>query len=60
MGKIQYAYPILTAIPEKKGPVGSLMCRWEDNVKMGLKETECEDAEWIHLVGGGVHFVWKQ
>jgi hypothetical protein len=24
-------------------------CRWEDNIKMYLKETVCEGVDWIHL-----------
>jgi hypothetical protein len=23
--------------------------RWEDNIKMDLREIECESADWIHL-----------
>jgi hypothetical protein len=23
--------------------------RWKDNIKIGLKETGCEDVDWIHL-----------
>jgi hypothetical protein len=24
--------------------------RWEDNIKSDLREIECDDVEWIHLV----------
>jgi hypothetical protein len=24
--------------------------RWNDNIKIDLKEIRCEDVEWIHLV----------
>jgi hypothetical protein len=32
---------------EGKRPLEESKCRWEDNIKMDLKKTECED--WIHL-----------
>jgi hypothetical protein len=25
------------------------MCRWEDNIKMNLREIGCEVMDWIHL-----------
>jgi hypothetical protein len=25
------------------------MRRWEDNIKMPLKERGCDDVDWIHL-----------
>jgi hypothetical protein len=28
---------------------GRLRHRWEDNIKMDLKEGGCEDVDWIHL-----------
>jgi hypothetical protein len=29
------------------------MLRWEDNIRMDLKETGCEGAEWTHLAQVG-------
>jgi hypothetical protein len=29
------------------------MCRWEDNIKIELKETECE-VNWINVAEGKV------
>jgi len=28
------------------------MCKWENNIKMNLKEIRCEDVDWIHLPQG--------
>jgi hypothetical protein len=35
--------------PEGKRPQGSLMCKWEDNIKMDLHEVRCEGMDWIEL-----------
>jgi hypothetical protein len=35
------ANKILVGKPEGKRPLGTLGCRWEHNVKMDIKETEC-------------------
>jgi hypothetical protein len=24
-------------------------CKWEDNIKMYLKEIECDDVDWVHV-----------
>jgi hypothetical protein len=49
MGEIRNAYKILTGKPEGKRPVGRPRHRWEDNVKMDLREIGLEDMDWIHL-----------
>jgi hypothetical protein len=33
-----------------KRPPGRLRCRWEDNIKMYLKEIGLESVDWIHLI----------
>jgi len=33
-----HAYGILVEIPEGKRPLGGSRCRWEDNIKMYLRE----------------------
>jgi hypothetical protein len=43
------AYTILIRKPDWKRPIGRLRRRWEDNIKMDLRETEREDGDWIHL-----------
>jgi hypothetical protein len=32
-----------------KGPLGRLICRWEDNIKMDLQEVVSEGMDWIDL-----------
>jgi hypothetical protein len=45
-------YIIFIGKPERKRPLARPMCRWEDNVKKYLKETDCEGVDWIHLAQG--------
>jgi hypothetical protein len=40
---------ILVGKPEEKKSLGRTRRRWEDNIKMDLRETEWVRAEWIHL-----------
>jgi hypothetical protein len=49
MGDMRNAYNILGRNPEGKRPLGRLRCRWEDNIKIDVKETGWEDVDWIHL-----------
>jgi hypothetical protein len=42
-------YRILVGKPEGKRPLGRPMHRWEDNIKMELKEVECWVMVWIKL-----------
>ena len=35
--------------PEGKRPLGRPRRRWEDNIKMDLREGGCDPAEWIYL-----------
>jgi len=35
-----------------KGLLGKPRRRWEDNIKINLKEVGCEDVGWIHLTPG--------
>jgi hypothetical protein len=32
------------------GPFGRNRNRWDDNIKINLKDGECEGMEWIHLL----------
>jgi hypothetical protein len=43
-------YSVLVGRPEGKRPLGRPRCRWEDNVKMDLRETRIDGANWIQLV----------
>jgi hypothetical protein len=40
--------------PEGKRPFEGRRCRWENNIKMDLKETDCEGDEWIRVGLGRV------
>jgi hypothetical protein len=42
-------YMVLVGKPEEKKSHGSHRHRWEDNIKMDLKEVGWEGMEWIHL-----------
>jgi hypothetical protein len=40
-------YTILVGKPEEKRPLGRPEPTWEDNIKMNVRETGCEDVDWI-------------
>ena len=40
---------VLLGKPESKGPLGRLRHRWEDNIKMDLREVCCDPRDWISL-----------
>jgi hypothetical protein len=45
MGEMRNAYNILAGKPEGKIPLGRPMCRWEDKIRMDLRDIgwECAD-----------------
>ncbi|KAJ4431085.1 hypothetical protein ANN_19680, partial [Periplaneta americana] len=43
------AYRVLVGKPERKRPLGRLRRRWEDNIKMDLREVGYDDGDWINL-----------
>ncbi|KAJ4430493.1 hypothetical protein ANN_22709 [Periplaneta americana] len=49
MGKSRNAYRVLVGRPEGKRPLGRLKLRWEDNIKMDLREVGYDDRDWINL-----------
>ena len=49
MGESRVIYRILVEKPEGKTPPGRPRCRWEDNIKMDLKEVGCRGMDWIDL-----------
>ena len=46
------AYRVLVGKPEGKRPSGSPRRRWEDNIKMDLREVGCDPGEWIGFAEG--------
>jgi hypothetical protein len=49
MGKGRGVYRVLVGRPEGKRPLGRPRCRWEDNIKMDLREIGINGANWIQL-----------
>jgi len=49
MGERRGVYVILVGKPEGKRPLGRPRHRWEDNIKMDLKEVGCGGIDWIDL-----------
>ena len=43
------AYRVLVGKPEGKRPLGKPRRRWEDNIRMNLREVGCDPGEWIDL-----------
>jgi hypothetical protein len=50
MGEIRNAYNILVGKPEGKGPPGRPRRRWEDNIRMDLREMGCV---WLRIGTSG-------
>jgi hypothetical protein len=48
MGEVRGAYNILIGRPEWRRPLERPRHRWEDNIKMDLKEIGFGDVDWIH------------
>jgi hypothetical protein len=49
MGETRSAYIILVGKPEGKRPLGRPRRRWEDNIKVDLRETGWGGMDWIDL-----------
>jgi hypothetical protein len=49
-------YRVLVARPERKRPLGRLRHWWEENIKMDLRETEIDEANWIQLARSRVRW----
>ena len=48
-GRSRKAYGVLVGRPEGKRPLGRPRRRWEDNIKMGLREVGYDGGDWINL-----------
>ncbi|KAJ4444305.1 hypothetical protein ANN_06097, partial [Periplaneta americana] len=49
MGESRNAYRVLVGRPEGKRPLGRPRRRWEDNIKMDLREVGYDYRDWINL-----------
>jgi hypothetical protein len=49
MGEVRGAYNILVGRPEGRRPLGRPRRRWEDNIKIVLREIGFGDVDWINL-----------
>ncbi|KAJ4433098.1 hypothetical protein ANN_15355 [Periplaneta americana] len=49
MGESRNAYRVLVGTPEGKRPLGRPRRRWEDNIKMDLRELEYDARDWINF-----------
>jgi hypothetical protein len=49
MGEGRRVYRVLVGKPEGKGPLESPRSRWEDGIKMDLREIGWGGVEWIQL-----------
>jgi len=50
MGEKSCIYRVLVGKPEGKILLGRPRYRWEDNIKMDLREVGCGGMNWIELV----------
>jgi hypothetical protein len=48
-GGVSGTYNILVGRPEGRRPLGRPRRRWEDNIKMDLREIGFGYVDWIHL-----------
>jgi hypothetical protein len=49
MGEERKVYKVLVGKPEGKRPPGRPRRRWEDRIRMDLRETGLEGVDWIRL-----------
>jgi len=49
MEEIRNAYKILVWKPERKRPWRRLRCKWEDSIRMDLREVWLEVVDWVCL-----------
>ena len=49
MEQSKNANRVIVGKPEGKRPFGTPRRRWEENIKMDLREVGCDPGEWIDL-----------
>jgi hypothetical protein len=48
-GEERRVYRVLIGKPEGKGPLGIQRCRWENRIRINLRETGWGSVEWIQM-----------
>jgi hypothetical protein len=48
VGEVRGGYNILVGRPEGRRPLGRPRCRWENNIKMDLREIGFGDVDWMY------------
>jgi hypothetical protein len=56
MGEMRNAYNILAGRSEGKKPIRRSKHRWEDNIRMYLREMGWEGVDWMHLAQDREHW----
>jgi hypothetical protein len=56
MGEGRVVYRVLVGRPEGKSLLGRLRRKWEDNIKLDLREIGLDGANWIRLAWDRVHW----
>ena len=56
MEQSRNAYRVLVGKPEVKRPSGRPRRRWKDNIKMDLREVDCDPGDWIDLAEDRDHW----
>jgi hypothetical protein len=56
MGEGRDVYRVVVGKPERKRPLGRPRRRWEDNIKLDLREIGIDGANWIRLAKDRVHW----
>jgi len=47
MGEGRSVYRVLVGKPEERRPLGRPRLRWEDNIRMDLREVVCGCVDWM-------------
>jgi hypothetical protein len=55
-GERRGVYGILVGRPEGKRPLGRPRCTWDNNIKIDLRETGIDGANWIWLAWNRVQW----
>jgi hypothetical protein len=56
MGEMRNSFKILVRKFEEKRPLRRPRYRWDNNIRMDLREIGWEDVDWIHLAQDSDHW----